>query len=399
MMNLINLRMVTSVILLMVNVMKMTGLYVHIPYCQKACHYCDFHFSTNHKTMNKMIQSLCHEIELKSPRWSGMTFDTIYFGGGTPSILAPNHFDTIIQKIRDNVSLNSDVEFTVEANPEDINDHKLDGYKKHGVNRLSVGIQTFDNESLNFINRNHSAETAIRSVELIHKAGIDNINVDLIFGIPNSSGEKWQKDLEQLIELGVHHASIYGLTIEEKTVFGSWFRKGKISESSEDLQTMYWELAEEILGKNGFEHYEVSNYAISGYRSRHNSSYWQQKPYFGIGPGAHSYDGKSRSMNITNNIKYINALEAGAIPESTEQLSAIQHINEYILTHSRTDMGIDPDHIQQTYGFDFLKNKGPIIQGFVKEGIVREEGGIYFPTKKGFLVADEIALKLAYDEQ
>lgn len=376
--------------------MNWQGLYIHIPYCTKACHYCDFHFSTNLGTRNLLLNCLKKEIHLKSNPNYGLS--TVYFGGGTPSILSPLHLKNILKQIRDSFQVSTTNEITLEANPEDLDLPKLESYIDMGINRLSIGVQTFDDDRLILLNRNHTSVKATESIKLSKKAGFANLSLDLIFGIPNTSLIDWKTDLNKALELDIPHVSVYGLTIENRTVFGNWVNKGKLKVMEESLQIEQFELAHEILMRNGYEHYEVSNYAKPGFRSKHNSSYWTQKPYTGVGPGAHSYDGNLRSINISNNVSYIKGISEGSLQETKDVLSEKQKLNEYIMTRSRTNFGIDLNHLTQSFGVDLLRDKEMELDRIIENELIILKDNIIYTSTKGYLMADEIAMKLFYNE-
>jgi oxygen-independent coproporphyrinogen-3 oxidase len=370
----------------------LTGLYIHIPYCRQACHYCDFHFSTNLKTKPNLIEAIKEEIKVKSDQ---QKLSTIYFGGGTPSLLSVEELAEIFNEINKSFAYNKDIEITLEANPEDLSSENLGGWRNLGVNRLSIGIQSFDDQLLRGLNRVHSSKQAITGIQQSMETGITNLSVDLMYGIPGSNKETWSNDLQILKSMEVPHVSIYGLTIEEKTVFGNWHKRGKIAVMTDDDQAKIYEQTHSFLAAQGFEHYEVSNYAKPGFRSKHNTSYWQQKAYIGIGPGAHSYTGKTRTYNVRNNSRYIQ--KEGNATDFKESVDRITEINEYIMTRTRTDMGLDMDYMMDALEIDLLKDRTSIINELIKSDYLVRNGRHLITTWKGFLLADEIALKLFYD--
>ncbi len=374
----------------------MAGLYIHIPYCTKACHYCDFHFSTNLGTRDDLIECLKREIRLKSD--PDTKLKTIYFGGGTPSILTKSELNGILRQIYQSYDAGLSEEITIESNPEDLTLSKLGSYMSMGINRLSIGVQTFNDQKLKFLNRNHDSIRAKKAIRDAQQTGFENVSADLIFGIPGTGMKEWQTDLAQILEFNIPHISIYGLTIEERTAFGNWTRRGKIDPMQEDLQIAQFELAHEVLTENGYEHYEVSNYALPGFRSVHNLSYWTQEKYTGIGPGAHSYDGVARSINISHNRKYVKSIMEGVIPETVEHLTGTQKLNEYVMTRCRTSFGINPDYIKNMFGRDLLEDKDAELDQLERRGLIHLSDGGIFASPKGYLMADEIALKLFYDE-
>lgn len=376
----------------------MGGIYIHIPFCHQACHYCDFHFSTQLGYVDQMVDAICEEIHLKRTQKGPDSLHTIYFGGGTPSLLTTSQLNRILNVIVKNYEVASGVEVTLEANPEDIAQEKVREWIASGINRLSIGIQTFDDQRLVFLNRNHDSRSAHRCVEIARDTGINNLTIDLIYAIPPDEMDYWKKDIETAVDLNIPHLSVYGLTIEEKTVFGNWYRKNKldpVSESTNEKQYLY---AESTLQSAGYLHYEVSNYAKQDQYSKHNSNYWLQKAYIGIGPGAHSYDGATRACNISNNHLYMQSISSGKIPEEVEELNPIQKLNEYILTRSRTIYGLDFVEIKEFFGVSIAEDRKEWIQYLTKNKLAIIDGKVLRLTSAGMKLADEITLKLFYNE-
>lgn len=372
----------------------MAGLYIHIPFCKKACHYCDFHFSTQLETRGQLIQSIITEFELQRNYLSGERIETVYFGGGTPSLLSDAEFDLIFNSIHKIFTVQQQAEITVEANPDDLTPEKLLSLKTFGVNRLSIGIQSLDDHILKFLNRSHDAAQAVESIKTARKAGFSNINMDLIYAIPGREIGLLQKDINQLLELEPEHISAYSLTIEEKTVFGNWAAKGRFIPETEGENARQFELVMDALEQAGLEQYEISNYARPGFQSQHNSSYWKQKKYLGIGPSAHSFNGKQRQANVSNNAAYIKSLTIGKLSATVETLSREDQINEYIMTSLRTVWGCDVEYLKLTYDYDLLKNQVTYISGAAKSGLMVQSGNILALTRAGKLLADKIASDL-----
>ena len=287
-----------------------------------------------------MIEAIKKEISLQK-NYLSEPIQTIYFGGGTPSILEVSELDDILQAVESNFSIALNPEITVEANPDDLSIHQLEGLKGIGINRLSIGIQSFDDEVLKFLNRAHNKVQALDCINNARKVGFDNISIDLIYGIPDRDHKKWNDDFSKVIDMKPEHISAYCLTIEPQTAFGKWAKKGQLAPVKDDYSATQFDAMVSLLGVHGFEQYEVSNFCRDNYYSRHNTSYWQQKPYLGIGPGAHSYNLESRQYNVRNNQKYINSLTEGSIPFDIEHLSKNDIINDYILTAIRTKWGVD----------------------------------------------------------
>lgn len=374
------------------------GIYLHIPFCKQACHYCDFHFSTNLDRKSQMIETICHELELRKDELQGETIHSIYFGGGTPSLLSQPELQSLLQAIHENFGVDDHAEITLEANPDDLDEEKLHQFKSAGVNRLSIGIQTFDEARLKYINRAHSAIEAKKSLDLVKQIGFENVSADLIYAIPPEGIDYWENDLNTLLAYDLAHVSLYGLTIEEKTVFGKWAKKGKLYEVPEETAAKQYQLAIDLLTAHGYEHYEVSNFAKPGMYSRHNSAYWDDQVYLGVGPGAHSYDGASRSYNISNNAKYTAALAKDTLALTREVLTATDKVNEYLFTHLRTKKGVDLRSIRSTHAKDLLMDYPTILSEFENQGLIQISTDHLKLTSKGFMIADEITWRLFYED-
>ena len=371
----------------------MAGIYIHIPYCTQACHYCDFHFSTNLKSKSELINCLVKELSLQNNYLEKETVESIYFGGGTPSLLTLSEVELILSSITQHHQISEEAEITLEANPENITAEVLAGYHSLGVNRLSVGIQSFNNDYLRLMNRIHTAEEATRSIRMIHESPIKDFSLDLIFGIRPGEIDQWHRDLSLATDLEPPHISVYNLTIEEKTAFGHWHKKGLIKELDDGESAECFELAHHLLTAQGYEHYEISNYGKS-HIAVHNSSYWKGDKYLGIGPGAHSFNGKSRQFNIRNNATYIRHLQSEQIPATVEKLSRNDLINEHIMTGLRTIWGCDVKHLKANYNYDLMCEKKEEINTFEEAGLlVLSENSIVL-TLKGQLLADTICLEL-----
>lgn len=342
-----------------------------------------------------MVDSICREIANRKKYLVGQPLDSIYFGGGTPSILPLDEIEKIIKVISKSFALQN-VEITLEVNPDDLNKSAMVGLYEAGINRLSIGVQTFDDERLTFLNRSHNSDQAVQSIIQARSAGFKNISADLIFAIPPEEGSlsRFERDLHQLIEYDPEHISLYNLTIEEKTVFGHWQTKNKLVSVSEESSVQQYELAIELLTAAGYEHYEVSNFAKTERYSLHNSSYWKNALYLGVGPGAHSYNGKSRTKNVSNNAQYIRVVQNGQAPSTTEGLNEIQLLNEYLLTRIRTKWGLDIKYMRESWGFDLTKTHEALITRLIEEDKAFLTDGCFRLTSKGFSVADEVTLRL-----
>lgn len=372
----------------------MSGIYLHIPFCKQACHYCDFHFSTNISLKGALVQAMADEISLRGDYLQGERVDTIYFGGGTPSLLHADELQLLLGKLYQHHEVAPDAEVTLEANPDDLTAAKLAEFKLLGINRLSIGIQSFDDAVLRYLNRAHDARSAIASVNLARNAGFDNLTIDLIYAIPGLSLEGWLANIDRAIALGPPHISAYTLTIEEKTVFGNWLSRGKLKAVSEDLAATQLEALMTKLSGAGYNQYEISNFAFPGRESRHNSSYWQGVPYLGIGPGAHSYDRTSRLANIANNHHYVRALQQKQLPAEKEVLSRRDRINEYILTSLRTAVGCSLSALRTEFDHDVLKRHAKYLAELERHGLLSVQDQHLRLTPAGRLMADRIASDL-----
>lgn len=375
----------------------MAGIYLHIPFCKQACHYCDFHFSTNRSRQAEMVEALSKELALRSRELNGEVVETIYFGGGTPSLLTKQEIEQLLHQVQEKFTLHPEPEITLEANPDDLDPIKLEEIKASHINRLSIGIQTFDDDRLKFINRAHSREEALACLTNARRVGFDNISADLIYALPPDDLAYWERDLDQLIEFDLEHLSLYGLTIEEKTVFGKWRQKEKLKEVPENTAATQYELAIERMKAAGFQHYEVSNFCKPGFHSRHNTGYWEDKKYLGIGPGAHSYDGTNRGANISNNSKYIQAIEKEELPITIEQLSKTDQLNDFIFTHLRTRKGLNCQTVLLKFGVNVIDDYQYLIDTWLNDKLIELNENTLALTSKGFMIADEITWRLFYD--
>ncbi len=372
----------------------MAGLYVHIPFCKQVCHYCDFHFSTNQQVKTELVEQIAHELLLQKDYLQGEPLETIYLGGGTPYLLAAAELDILFSAIHKNYKVSTTPEITVEANRDDLTPEKLRELKPFGVNRLSIGIQSFDEAVLRFLNRAHTANEAVECVELARNAGIKNISIDLIYSIPGQPEEVLKKNLDKAFALLPTHISAYSLTIEEKTVFGKWAKQGKLVAMDDDKATAQFELVMDSLTRQGYQHYEISNYCLPGYESKHNTSYWQQKKYLGVGPSAHSFNTLSRQFNINNNHLYIKNIKEGKVPFEREILTTQNKINEYLFTSLRTKHGCSLTLLANQYGHDLLKVNDHYISQLLKKELITLTGDTIILTRAGKLLADQIASDL-----
>jgi oxygen-independent coproporphyrinogen III oxidase len=371
----------------------LAGIYIHIPFCKQACHYCNFHFVTSLRHKNELVAALLKEMEFQQEYFGKEPVETIYFGGGTPSLLEIADLRLQIEKIRSIYTVVETAEITIETNPDDIDEQKLIAWKGIGINRLSIGIQSFFEDDLQWMNRAHNAEQAMRNLQLAKKY-FDNITIDLIYGTPLLTNEKWKQNVETAIQLNISHLSCYALTVEPKTPLQKMIKVGTVQDVNPDKQSEQFLLLMQWLDDAGYEHYEISNFAKPGFRSRHNSSYWQGKKYLGLGPSAHSFNGNSRQWNVSNNTVYIESIEKAIIPFEKEELSATQKMNEYIMTSLRTREGLDLDIVEKMESDKLFKIAGR----YIERGVMKRENNFLVLTKEGKLLADGIAASLFFDQ-
>jgi oxygen-independent coproporphyrinogen-3 oxidase len=378
-------------------IFKLAGIYIHIPFCKQACYYCDFHFSTNLSLVPDLFKCILHEISLQKEYFNGESIETIYLGGGTPSILSIEKLDRILKTVFDNYTIVSDPEITIEANPDDLTPGKLANLYKTGFNRLSIGIQSFDDNILKYLHRAHSTQMAVEAYESARKAGFENINIDLIFAVHPDSNQFFSEDITQAIYLHPEHISAYNLTIESKTVFGNWLKKGKIQEADEEESAKQYEsLINRLIGA-GYDQYEISNFSLPDKYSKHNMNYWKGKSYLGVGPGAHSFNQLSRQFNINNNARYIQNLKMDVIPFEIINLSGKELINEFILTNLRTKWGINLSIFEKRFAYKLTDAKKSKIKNLQENDLIENTTIAIRLTNKGKLLADSIASDLFID--
>lgn len=368
----------------------MGAIYIHIPYCKKVCYYCDFHFSVSMKNKERLLNGLEREMLMRKDYLHGDTLQSIYFGGGTPSVLNIQEIEQLLHSIHKNYSVDSDAEITFEANPDDLTAEYLHALFGLGINRLSIGVQSFHDKDLIWMNRRHNASDAERCIKLSQDAGFSNINIDLIYGLPTLTDELWRMNLEKFAMLGVPHLSAYHLTIEPKTVLGVWKKRGKLQEIGEDESLSAFNLLVDFTGREGYVHYEISNFCKDGLYSRHNLNYWKQGTYIGIGPSAHSYDGESRQWNIALNDSYIHKIEHDLSYYEKEILSPADQFNDYLLTHLRTCWGIRFEEVKNRFGVYFLDHLLAELKSYAEGEILESNAEGVQLTRKGKLVADRV---------
>jgi len=354
------------------------------------------------KDKEAMLAAMKKEIKkasLNPSRWGGLreALASLYFGGGTPSVLSIDELAELMETVTQFYTFIPDAEITLEANPDDLTDDYLAGLRHLGFNRLSIGIQSFFDDDLKWMNRRHCAREAVQSLETARRHGFHNINIDLMYGLPSMTPKRWEENLKQALVLDVPHLSAYHLTIEPRTVFGRRQGRGEVFAISEDESAGQFDILLDTLESAGYEHYEISNFARPGFRSRHNTAYWQQQPYIGFGPSAHSFDGQSRQWNVSNNSEYIEALERESVWFEREQLTLTEQYNEYILVSLRTAWGVDIGHIRAHFGNAFVNEFLRQAAVYLQNGYMQELAGIYTLTRKGKMIADRIASDL-FDE-
>lgn len=373
----------------------MSGIYIHIPFCKQACNYCDFHFSTSLKNKDAFLSVLKKEIELQKNYFTskGETVNTIYFGGGTTSLLSQQELLEIFDGLNKHFSIAADAEITLEANPDDLTSEKIKQLRDTPINRLSIGIQSFFDEDLRFMNRAHTSQMAIDSVKAAQDNGFKNITIDLIYGTPTMSNENWLSNLNKAFTLNVQHISCYALTVEPKTALDHFIKTGKSKNVDDEKTAQQFEILITEMKRNDFIQYEISNFCKEGFYSKHNSNYWLKENYLGLGPSAHSYNGKSRQWNVRNNNLYIQALEKGELNFEKEILTPDQQYNEYILTSLRTIWGTDLNRVKQ-FGESYLASCMKEAGAYINSGaIIQKESHLHL-TDKGKLLSDKIASDL-----
>ncbi|RYY98332.1 MAG: radical SAM family heme chaperone HemW [Chitinophagaceae bacterium] len=372
----------------------MAGIYLHIPFCKQACHYCNFHFTTSLRQKGALVNALVQEAALRQDYLEGAPVHTVYFGGGTPSLLEAGELDCILEALRQHYPIDPGAEITLEANPDDISAARLAHWKSAGINRLSIGVQSFFEDELRWMNRAHTAAHARGCIELSLAAGFDNLTIDLIYGSPLLSDERWKENVDIATGYGINHLSCYALTVEEKTPLHKQIGRREKVDVDNDQQARQFLLLMEWLKAAGYDHYEVSNFAKPGFRSRHNSAYWQGVPYLGLGPSAHAYNGRERSWNIANNSVYIRSVSEEFLPEEKEALTREQRLNEYLMISLRTQEGID---LGRAATFATSKEQEDIqgrLQVFLREGLVQPTAAGFALTDEGMLRADGLAAEL-----
>ena len=376
----------------------MNGIYIHIPFCKKVCYYCDFHFTVSFQQRDEILNAIIKEIDLRKDYLPSHRIETIYLGGGTPSVLHVDEIGKILNQIRKFFTTNDDAEITLEANPDDLSEAYLRDLGNLGINRLSIGVQSFFDQDLQWMNRRHNADEAIRSIKISQDCGFHNLNVDLIYGIPGLTNERWLQNLDLFMTLNVPHLSAYHLSIEPKTVFGYYKRKGRLTEIGEDESLAHYEILTNTMRSNQYQHYEISNFCKDGKIARHNTNYWKLGNYLGIGPSAHSFNGTSRQWNKAVNTSYIKALGKGELCYEMEVLTENDKFNDYLITGLRTMWGIDKVEIKEKFGDLYLQHLEKELTKFDGMGYLQTSNDRIKLTESGMFVSDKIVAEIFYDK-
>lgn len=375
----------------------MRGIYIHIPFCKQACRYCDFYFSVSLRYLDPFVDALVEEIRQKGESNAGHSLETLYLGGGTPSLLTAGHLEKIMNAIHKYHSFQESPEWTIECNPDDLSITTVKSLGLLGFNRLSIGIQSFHERDLEIMRRSHNAAQAEASVHLASSGGIENITIDLIYGIPGQSLDQWEENIKKALSLPVSHISAYHLTFEPGTVFDHWRKKGRLHPVQEEASVDQYRILREQLLSAGFDHYELSNFARKGMNSKHNLLYWSGASYLGLGPSAHSYDGERRSWNISSLKGYIGGINNGEKIDETEHLTSREQYHDYLLTSLRTRRGADPKHMEEAFGQEIRAHFESHAQAFIKKGIMSVAGGRVFIEPAQWLITDHILRALFMD--
>ena len=369
----------------------MSGLYLHIPFCKSKCVYCGFYSTVNQKDVERYLTTLESEMVLRKDELAGETFQTVYFGGGTPSLLQIPQLRQITDNIRQHFPIENNAEMTIEANPEQVTSEYCKDLKQLGFNRISIGIQSFHDEILQFLGRKHTAKEALQAVENAHNAGFDNISIDLIYGVNERDNALWQKELETAFALPIQHFSAYALTVEENSLLYRRIHQHKTVEPDEDLASIQYKILSEAVENSPFAQYEVSNFAIKGWESKHNSAYWRRVPYIGLGSSAHSYDGQHRQWNAPTLSGYFAQIESGKTYHERETLTDIDLYNEFVLLELRTRTGIDLNEMENLFGTEKVSSFMQYFESDIENDLYRLEGNRVCLTAKGLWFADGIA--------
>lgn len=373
----------------------MAGIYIHIPFCKTRCIYCDFYKETDESRINDFVHALCAEARFRQSEIPEPV-KTVYFGGGTPSRLSNLHFQQIFDTLFSLFSINKNAEITLEANPDDLSEEYLQLLKELPFNRISIGIQSFDDGELKFLSRRHSAQQAIDAVRRCQQVGFDNISIDLMYGLPDQTLDSWKKTLQKACELEIQHISAYHLIYEKQTRLYALLQKGAIHPTTDETSTEMFSMLIDTLAENGFEHYEISNFAKGSMYSKHNTSYWKNEKYVGLGPSAHSYDGENRSWNEASLDNYIGMVQSGKLVRETEHLTFSQKYNEFILTGLRTIWGVNLHELKNTFGEKYYDYCRKNAQKFIEEHLLKTENQSLKLTREGIFISDGIMSELMW---
>ncbi|MEJ6660963.1 MAG: radical SAM family heme chaperone HemW [Bacteroidia bacterium] len=372
----------------------MAGIYIHIPFCKKACFYCDFHFSVSFQQKDEVVASLIKELKERKNFIGQEEVKTIYFGGGTPSVLNAGNISEILKEAYAQYTVNDNAEITFECNPDDLSKEYLVGLKESGVNRLSIGIQSLNDESLTWMNRSHNVTQALQAIDSAAALGFRDMSIDLIYGIPMLTEDEWRQTLKRALAMPVNHLSAYSLTLEENTPYNKLVQQKKYKKPNDDEASRHFEILLEEIKLAGWENYEVSNFCKAGNYSKHNTAYWQNVKYLGIGPSAHSFDGKSRHWNVRSNKEYIQKIQAGESVSESEELSTKDIVNEALLTGLRTKWGVNLAEVMEQYEYDIAATNQTQIMEWQQKDWLEMKDGVLRLRADGFLFADYIASEL-----
>jgi oxygen-independent coproporphyrinogen III oxidase len=375
----------------------MAGIYIHIPFCRRRCHYCNFFSVASLKYHEAFMEGILGEIRTRKDYLEGRTAQTVYFGGGTPSYLEAVDIRKILEEIQKNFGVGPEAEITLEANPDDLSPEKLNEFRKMGINRLSIGIQSFHDADLQYLNRVHSAKRAAESIKEAQDAGFDNLSIDLIYGIPTLSTENWEINIDKAYSFGTPHISAYSLTVEPKTALEVLIRNKKAVAPAEEESIAHFRILLRKMKEYGYEHYEISNFCKPGHYSRHNCQYWNGEYYLGLGPSAHSYNGHSRQWNAASIFEYADQIRRNDRFFEIEELTAAQHYNEFVMVSLRTMWGCDMEKVREKFGTSRAEDFSARAQKYISSGKMSEENGVYTLTDEGKLFADGIASDLFID--
>jgi oxygen-independent coproporphyrinogen-3 oxidase len=372
----------------------LAGIYIHIPFCKKACFYCDFHFSVSFQQKDEVVASLIKELKERKNFIGQEEVKTIYFGGGTPSVLSAGNISEILKEVYAQYTVNDNAEITFECNPDDLSKEYLVGLKECGVNRLSMGIQSLNDESLTWMNRSHNVTQALQAIDSAAALGFRDMTIDLIYGIPMLTEDEWRQTLKRALAMPINHLSAYSLTLEENTPYNKLVEQKKYKKPNDDDASRHFEILLEEIKLAGWEHYEVSNFCKAGNYSKHNTAYWQNVKYLGIGPSAHSFDGKSRHWNVRSNKEYIQKIQAGESVSESEELSTKDLVNEALLTGLRTKWGVNLAEVKEQYEYDIAAANQTQIMEWQQKDWLEMKDGVLRLRADGFLFADYIASEL-----